>query len=120
PGMRPASMNRTSPPTGVQARPTATPGRATAVGDFGIDAVARRAEILLDHNGGDQHLLARTFGDAPGLLAADGADLALQVAHAGLAGVAAHDEAHRIVGELDVLPGGEAVLRDLPRDPLAE
>src|ERR1035437_5609658 len=120
PGMRPASMNRTSPPTGVQARPTATPGRATAVGDFGIDAVARRAEILLDHNGGGQDLLALAFGDAAGLLAADGADLALQVAYAGFAGVTAHDEAHRVFAEFDVLPGGEAVLGDLPRHQVAE
>src|ERR1039458_2858593 len=159
PGMRPASMNRTSPPTGVQARATATPGRRAgwaawvarreagrpgasderdaaarggrgerdghagaggAVGDFGIGAVARRAEILLDDIGGDDYLLAGAFGDAAGLLAADGADLALQAADAGFAGVAAHDEAHGVVGELDVLFDGEAVLGDLPRDEVAE
>src|ERR1019366_3819338 len=95
-------------------------GAAGAVGDFGIGAVARRTEILLDYIGGDDHLLAGAFGDAAGLLAADGADLALQAADAGFAGVAAHDEAHGVVGELDVLFDGEAVLGDLPRDEVAE
>ena len=47
PGMRDASTNSTSPPTGVQARPMATPGSLRAVLHLLVE-VARRAEQLLD------------------------------------------------------------------------
>ncbi len=45
------------------------------------------------------------FGHGEGDLAADGADLALQVPHPRLAGVAAHQLKDRRVGEADPLPG---------------
>ena len=45
PGMRPASMNSTSPPTGVQASPTATPGRRVRSATSSSGAETRRAEI---------------------------------------------------------------------------
>ena len=51
-------------------------------------------------------------------LARQSADLALQLAHAGLAGVAGDDLAHRVVGDHDLLVG-EAGLFDLARNQVA-
>ena len=72
-------------------------GTARALGHFRIGTESRRAEILLHHLRRHLDLFARALRDAPRLLAADRADLALQVAHAGLARVAAHQEAHRVI-----------------------
>ena len=100
PGIRPASMNSTSPPTGVHASPTATPGRrvrsATSVSVRNRGAPRSCSTI----SGVISTFSRRSFGDAARLLAADRADLPLQVAHAGLARVAPHDKAHRVVGEI--------------------
>ncbi len=49
--------------------------------------------------GGDAAGEALALGPLAGELAADGADLALQVAHARLVGVLAHDMLQRVVGE---------------------
>src|SRR6185369_15340111 len=94
-----------------------TPG---AVSHFGVGAESRRAEVLLHQLGSDLYLLLPAFRNAAGLLAADGADLALQAADAGLARVAADDETDGGVGEVDVGFGVEAVLRRLARHQVAE
>ena len=68
---------------------------------------------------GDPHLALRlALGDVAGDLAADRADLALQVADAGLARVLLDDRGQRRVGELD-LGGLEAVGLDLARHQVA-
>ena len=47
-------MNRTSPPVGVHASPTATPGRRVrSAGNFRIRPVSRRAQRFLHHRRGD-------------------------------------------------------------------
>ena len=85
-------MNRMSPPTGVHASPVATPGSLSAPLDLGVDA--RPAEQLPHPLHVDGVALAGAglaLGDLARQLAADGADLALEVAHAGLARVRADD-----------------------------
>ena len=94
PGIAVASMNSTSPPTGVQARPVATPGRRGAPARLGEEPAL--AEQLADPRLGDRELaLQRALGDLPRDLAADGADLALEVAHARLARVVGDDRPQR-------------------------
>jgi hypothetical protein len=56
----------------------------------------------------DAHAGDAAFGDAHGDVAADAADLALEVAHAGLARVVADDRQQRLVGDLALL-GRQAV-----------
>ena len=117
PGIAVASMNSTSPPTGVQARPVATPG--SLVRRFDSAKKRRRPRS-------SRARLAETFSLAFGLalgdlardLAADGADLALEVPHAGLARVLVGDRLEGGVSERD-LAALEAVLLDLPRDEVA-
>ena len=88
PGMRVASMNRMSPPTGVQASPVATPGTlvriATSFSNCGgaEDGVQDRLR-----RSGPCAVCA--FGDAHRGMAQHLADLAFEVAHAGLARVVA-------------------------------
>ena len=90
-----------SPPTGVQARPVATPGRlvriATSLSNCGGPEYG--AKIV----GVDPDRPALTLGDADGDVAQGLADLALEVAHAGLARVALDDVAQGRVGDLDLL-----------------
>ena len=102
PGTRVASMNRMSPPTGVQARPVATPG-----------TLVRMATSFSNRRGAeDRRQVAaasmRTRSTLPSAIriatcAADRADLALEIAHAGLARVVADDGADRVVGDLALL-----------------
>ena len=120
PGMRVASMNRISPPTGVQARPVATPGTlvriAISLSNFGAPRMATRSSRVMRIG----PLLP--FGDAHGGVAQRLADLALEAAHAGFARVALDDVAQRIVGDLDLarlepvrlhLPAHQIAMRDL-------
>ena len=112
-------MNRTSPPTGVQASPVATPGSRGAPAGLGEHAPApeqlarplRRQRLLPGR-------LPLRLGDLAGDLATDAADLALEVADPGLARVLLDDRAQRGVGEAH--PGAlEAVLGELARDQVA-
>ena len=84
--MRVASMNRMSPPTGVQASPVATPGTlvriATSLSNFGAPRIA--TTILAR----DADRAAAAFGNAHRGVAQHLADLAFEPAHAGFAGVA--------------------------------
>jgi len=72
---------------------------ALTLGNFGVDADLDATQHFLDDFTRDDKLFRLALGDAPRLLAADGADLAFQVAHAGFARVAAHHESHRFVAE---------------------
>ena len=112
-----ASTNSTSPPAGVHASPVATPGspvrRATSGWKRRVPSSSATAF------GPDRALgLALALGELARDLAADRADLALEVAHAGLARVALDDLAQRLVGELE-LRLHQAVLLDLPRHQVA-
>ena len=88
PGMRVASMNRMSPPTGVQARPVATPGTlvriATSLSNL------RRAEDRVQVARA-RCARARALPSAirTATLRSTAADLALEIAHARLARVVA-------------------------------
>ena len=102
PGIAVASTNRTSPPTGVQARPVATPG--TSVRRRCSDENLRlpsssRARFAVDRRPCRDLALRDLAGD----LAEDGADLALEVADAGLARVLLDDHQDRVVGDLDLV-----------------
>ena len=81
-------MNRMSPPTGVQASPVATPGTlvriATSLSNRGGPRMA--ASSRLTRTGP-----LRPLGDADSGMSDRLADLAFEVAHASLAGVALDD-----------------------------
>ena len=89
PGMRVASMNRMSPPTGVQARPVATPGTlvriATSLSNCG-GAEDGWEVVRLDAGSG-----RFAFRDAHRGMAQRLADLALETAHTGFARVVLDD-----------------------------
>src|SRR5207244_1790059 len=87
---------------------------------LGVGAEARSSQVLFNKLRGDLRLLARAFRDAPRLLAADGADLALQIANAGFARVPPDEKAHGGVAEFDIAVRVETVLRSLPRDQVTE
>ena len=83
-------MNRISPPTGVQARPVATPGREVRR----RDSAWKRGVPSSSRTRGSETLTLRVaiaLGDPQRDLAHDGADLPLELAHAGLARVAGDD-----------------------------
>ena len=117
PGTAAASMKSTSPPTGVQARPVATPGtrvrRLTSAWTLrrpSSSATLPRLTLT--------RLRRRPLRDLARDLAADRADLALELADAGLARVAGDDLAQRRVG--DLRPGPlQPVALDLARDEVA-
>ena len=89
------STRSTSPPASVQARPFATPDLAAARGRR-LGRVARRAEQLVEAARASRaRARVVALGGAARDLAADRRDLALEVAHAGLARVLGHDVAHR-------------------------
>ena len=119
PDTREASMNRMSPPTGVQARPVATPGNAGALRDLALEArlAEHGADVLRRHH----DLGSRALGDLHRGMAEHLADLALEVTHAGFAGVALDDQLQRLRLDLGLL-GGQAVGLELtphqiaPRD----
>ena len=108
-----------SPPEGVQAKPTTTPARCGAFGDFAFDADLDAAEKFL-HDFRCHHQLFRLALRQPaGLLAADGANVAFQIAHAGFASVVADHVAERLFRKFNLL-FGDAVLFDLPRNQVLE
>ena len=111
-----ASMNSTSPPTGVQASPVATPG--TRVRRLRLGVVALAAEQLARPRLADRALRRLALGDAARDLARDRADLALELAHAGLARVVGDDRAQRGVGDPQ-LAALEAVALGLARHEVA-
>ena len=91
------------PPTSVHASPVTRPiSLFSCTCESRNFATPSRSSSVLR-----RHLLdvCRVPDHPPRHLAADVADLALQVAHAGLARVAADDLAQRIVGEADLLLG---------------
>ena len=91
PGIAVASTNSTSPPTGVQARPVATPGLARCAARRSAEK-RRRPSSSRDRSARDRALRASlALGDLARDLAADRADLALEVAHARLARVLLDD-----------------------------
>ena len=80
-----------SPPEAVQASPVATPARDVRRATSGMTFGGPR--YLLRFAGSMTTLLGLALGVAGGVLAADGRYLALEVAHARLAGVARDDGA---------------------------
>src|SRR5260370_13685078 len=78
-------------------------GALGALGDLSVDTDLDPAQELLDDLARDHQLLGLPFGDPARLLAANGADVPLQVAHAGLPRVVAADEANRFFGKFDLL-----------------
>ena len=117
PGIAVASTNSTSPPTGVHASPVATPGPRGPPARLGEEPAA--AEQLARARLGDRHLARRlALGDLAGDLAADRADLALQLADAGLARVVGDDRPQGRIGERDPRRR-QAVALDLARHQVA-
>ncbi len=116
PGALAASMNRMSPPTGVQASPVATPGTlvrmAASFSNLGWPMISTRSAGL------DAHLSARRLGDAHRDMPEHLADLAFERAHARLAGVAMDDLVQRLVVDAR-LSRRQAVRLKLPRHQIA-
>ena len=82
-----------SPPTGVQARPVATPGTLVRIATSFSNL---RAPRIACRSSGSMRTRSRAaFGDAHRDVAQHRADLALEIAHAGLARVVADDRAQR-------------------------
>src|SRR5207247_2033984 len=104
------STNRTSPPVGVQARPVATPGRA--VRSTTSSKNRGTAQIIGEAVGGDAERPGLALREAAGDLAGHGGDLAFEVPHARLAGIAAHDQSNGVRLE-DQLVRLEAVRAEL-------
>ena len=103
PCIRVASMKRISPPTGVQARPVATPGSSVRSATSLVNGAGprnARTSLLASH---DDRRRRRPFGDLHGDAADDRGDLPLERADAGLARVAVDDELERLVGDLELL-----------------
>ncbi len=101
PGVRLASMNRMSPPTGVHARPVATPGRLVRLASSASNSAGPRISASCGTS-------MRTGAGVPSAMltaacAQDRADLALEVAHARLARVVADDRREQRVAGLDLI-----------------
>src|SRR5260370_27036803 len=79
-------------------------GALGALGDLSVDTDLDPAQELLDNLARDHQLLGLPFGDPARLLAANGADVPLQVAHACLPRVVAADEGNRVFRKIDLLP----------------
>ena len=94
PGTRLASTNRMSPPTGVQARPVATPG--TLVRIASSLSTLRAPRIACRSSGSIRTAAAVPSAIRTATLRSTDADQALEVAHAGLARVVAHDRVQRL------------------------
>ncbi len=120
PAARVASMNRMSPPTGVQASPVATPGTdvriATSLSNTGAPRMLARSDAVM-------RIGPRfAFGDAHGRVPQHLADFALQIAHASFARVEPDDLTQRLVVDVNLigaqpvgleLPGNEIAARDV-------
>ena len=94
PGIAVASMNSTSPPTGVHARPVATPGGWCGA-RLGVEPLP--AQQLARTRLGRRVTLRLALPSATwrATLRQTRADLALELAHAGLARVVGDDHAQR-------------------------
>ncbi len=101
PGMRVASMNRISPPTGVYAIPVATPGTLVRLASSGSNF--RGPSTSRDSFARDGDLVGFALDDLRRDGAGDRADLPLQVPHARLARVSLDDPAQRLVLEFHLL-----------------
>src|SRR5262249_37943973 len=101
PGTRVASMNRMSPPVGVQASPVATPGTlvriATSFSNRRGPRMAGKAPLSTRLRS------RRPSATAMRAVGADGADQPLQIAHASLARVVADDRPDGVLGDLALL-----------------
>ncbi len=98
-----ASMKRMSPPAGVQGQADRNAGALDALSHFSFHADLNLAEEFLEDLAGDDEFFRLALDHAARLLAADGADDLLELAHAGFARVVAHDVADGFLGELDLL-----------------
>ena len=99
-----ASTNSTSPPEGVQARPDHHAGALGALGNFAFAADLDAAQKFLDDFLGHDQLVGLAFRQPPRLLAADGADVALEIAHSGFPRVVPDDVAQRLLPEIRSAP----------------
>ncbi len=111
PGIAFASTKRTSPPAPVTARPVATPGTAVRAADSWKTfwrPRASRIEVEVDRD----RRLDRAARDARRRLAQQRPELALEVAHARLAGVLADDRAQHVVADRHLV-GAQAVALEL-------
>src|SRR5438309_7661795 len=90
-----------------------------AFGNFAFAANLDSTEKLLHHFFGDHQAVVLALSQAPGLLAADSSDVALQIADPGFAGVLADHVAHAFLRKLDLL-GCDAVLVYLPWNQILE
>ncbi len=108
-----------SPPEGVQARADHDPGALGAFGDFAFDADLDAAEEFLHDFRSHQQLFRLALGKTAGLLAADGAQSAFQVAHAGFASVVPDHVQNGVFRKFNLL-FGDPVFFDLPRDQVLE
>ena len=108
PAIRDASMNSTSPPAGVHARPIATPGSfvrssISSSRNLGAPSISTTTSGVI----AERRLVA--LGATPRGLAAERADLPFEVAHARLARVAANHRPDRRIGERQLLRGQTVV-----------
>ena len=85
-----------------------------ALGDFAFGTNLDAPKKLLHHLFGDDQRLGFSFRQAARLLAANGADIALQVTNPGFMRVVTNNVADRFFGELDLFLGN-AVFLDLAR-----
>ncbi len=102
PSIAVASMKRTSPPVPVTARPVETPGIAVRSTDSWKKRWRPRASctrVGVDHD----RPLGLAGGDLGRRPAQQLAELALELAHAGLAGVLGDHAAQDLVADLDLL-----------------
>src|SRR5205823_14537718 len=74
-----------------------------AFGNFAFAANLDATEKLLHDFFGDHQAVVFALSQTPRLLAADGSDIALQIADPGFAGVVADPVAHAFLSELDLL-----------------
>ena len=109
-------MKRMSPPTGVQARPVATP--AVLVRSATSDSKRRAPRMSCTACSSMSTLRRRAFGDPHGDIAQHRADLALQVADARFPGVVRDDLGQGAVADAHLLVV-QAVGLQLPVDEVA-
>src|SRR5438093_2730255 len=99
-------------------RPSQPNDYASALGAFGDFAFATNldaTEKLLHHFFGDHQAVVFALSQSPCLLAADGSDIAFQIANPGFARVVADHVAHAFLRKLDLI-GRDAVLVYLTRN----
>src|SRR5262249_12162186 len=87
-----------------------------ALVDFLFGAELRHAQKFANDFRSDNHLFRFAFGNAPRLLAHDGADFAFEVADARFARKAVNDFLQTCVREFDLLTRLEPMFRRLLRD----